>query len=312
MSDQKKNKIGKSMFSLIAALTFVFCMMVMPVSAATVTIDDFESGTLASNWTSVSLNSAFDVGEWAISPWGHINGYSGYSVMFNADDAAFCTPPDEARLVTPLDLSYCQNSSLTFYYACNDIYNDLQVEVSTDGGSSWTPLGASIEATGYYSWTLITRSLSDFDGEEILLGFRSISSITPWYMSYNTHLDDIALTYDDRFDIHVISPTPAQALKGFKLGSTIPVKFQLTDSMGELVDTSAATLTYAPSGSDEFVAAVSTDRTVTDNSFRYLPDTGEYIFNLSTKTGFQKGVTYDLKITLDNGQEQVIQVKIVK
>jgi hypothetical protein len=79
----------------------------------------------------------------------------------------------------------------------------------------------------------------------------------------------------------------------FKAGSTIPVKFQLTDYYGNYISTATAQISVdsnpgASSGSSN-----------NGNYFRYDPTNNQYIFNLSTK-GMSPG-THTITVTLDDG-----------
>ncbi len=110
----------------------------------------------------------------------------------------------------------------------------------------------------------------------------------------------------------------------FKLGSTIPVKFTATCNGVPLSNVVAkmyvAQGDSAPDpGIDE---AVSTAAATTGNLFRYDATAGQYIFNLSTKSGylnpgsttavaFSPG-TWTLKVGLDDGTWRSVVVQLVK
>jgi hypothetical protein len=96
----------------------------------------------------------------------------------------------------------------------------------------------------------------------------------------------------------------------FKLGSTIPVKFKLTDAALASVDSAVGHLTLAKvsnSVDGSFVEAVSTSNATTGTLFRLAGD-GQYMFNLSTK-GLSTG-TWSLKVSLDDGTEYVTRVSL--
>jgi lysophospholipase L1-like esterase len=98
----------------------------------------------------------------------------------------------------------------------------------------------------------------------------------------------------------VYQPINADGSSIFKLGSTVPVKFTLTDSNIATVCNAVASLSVAKISNNvegTFVEAVSTSNATTGSLFRC--DGQQYIFNLSTK-GLTTG-TYSLKITLDDG-----------
>jgi hypothetical protein len=122
-----------------------------------------------------------------------------------------------------------------------------------------------------------------------------------------------------------LQPINADGSSRFKLGSTIPVKFQATCN-GVPVSTVVAKMFVKQGdgqpdpGIDE---AISTSAATTGNLFRWTgsPD-NQYIFNLSTKLGygnpdgtniasFAQG-TWTLKIGLDDGTFRSINVQLVK
>ncbi len=95
----------------------------------------------------------------------------------------------------------------------------------------------------------------------------------------------------------------------FKAGSTVPVKFQLTDAQGKFISTANATIHYAKSSNQVFgdnLEAVSTSAATSGNNFRYDSSSNQYVFNLSTK-GLTAG-TYQLTITLDDGTKQKVVI----
>jgi len=89
----------------------------------------------------------------------------------------------------------------------------------------------------------------------------------------------------------------------FKIGSTIPVKFQIFFANGTTpVSIVVATISYVKkdnSVDNSVNEAVMMGAADAGNSFRYDPTAQQYIFNLSTKT-WSPG-TWELKATLDDG-----------
>lgn len=94
----------------------------------------------------------------------------------------------------------------------------------------------------------------------------------------------------------------------FKLGSTVPVKFRLTDGSGAGVSTAVAHLALQlmsdglPSGTP--IDATASGAADTGNLFRY--DGTQYIFNLST-TGLTTGV-WQLQAILDDGTAHTVLI----
>jgi|GEM_PF-3385065 len=130
------------------------------------------------------------------------------------------------------------------------------------------------------------------------------------------------VTYSGAFSGY-LQPINTDGSSRFKLGSTIPVKFQLTCN-GVSISNAVAYMyvakgdTVADPGVDE---AVSTSAATTGNLFRYDVTGQQYIFNLSTKLGytnpgggtvsFSTG-TWTLKILLDDGKWYSVNVQLPK
>ena len=100
-------------------------------------------------------------------------------------------------------------------------------------------------------------------------------------------------------------------MSAFKKGSTIPVKFQLTDYDGNSISTATATISLKwISGTiptDIEPEAISTSAATTGNLFRYDSTGNQYIFNLATKTLSAPSV-YQITATLDDGQSYSVSI----
>lgn len=96
-----------------------------------------------------------------------------------------------------------------------------------------------------------------------------------------------------------LPPIKTDGSSVFKLGSTVPVKLQLTDYDGNYITNAVAKIMLAKVSSGVVGAeeeGISTSAASTGNLFRYDPTDNQYIFNLSTKslsTGTWK-ITVDL------------------
>jgi hypothetical protein len=116
-------------------------------------------------------------------------------------------------------------------------------------------------------------------------------------------------------------PINSSGTSRFKLGSTVPVKFQLLCN-GQPYSAAVAKLYVKAvdgtpdAGIDE---AVSTAASTTGNLFRYSD--GQYIFNLSTKAGYTDpsgattafvSGTYTLKVVLDDGTNWPVNIQLAK
>jgi hypothetical protein len=99
----------------------------------------------------------------------------------------------------------------------------------------------------------------------------------------------------------------------FKLGSTIPVKFQLFDAAGEPVSTAVAMI-YLLKTSDGVtgteVEGASTSAATTGNLFRYDPTGQLYIFNLATKP-LSVG-TWQIRVHLNDDTDHTVEIGIKK
>ena len=97
----------------------------------------------------------------------------------------------------------------------------------------------------------------------------------------------------------------------YKLGRTIPIKFQLTDANGVFVSIANPTLTIKKISNgilgDEIVD-LSTISTNGDSAFRYDTVSNEYVYNLSTKK-LTNG-TWRIKITLEDGRIYEVDVSV--
>ena len=92
----------------------------------------------------------------------------------------------------------------------------------------------------------------------------------------------------------------------FKAGSTVPVKFSLTDHAGNPVGTATPTISYTsfdPEAlpGDEVVEPVFSAPATGGTQLRWDPSTSQYVFNLSTKS--MKAGAYKLVISLDDGKQ---------
>jgi hypothetical protein len=109
----------------------------------------------------------------------------------------------------------------------------------------------------------------------------------------------------------------------FKLGSTVPVKFKMmcgttpVDNAVAKLNVKKADGTPDP-GVDE---AGSTAASTTGNLFRYDATNQQYIFNLSTKSGYTNpngttvswaAGTYTLSVLMDDGSHRSVNINIVK
>ncbi len=110
--------------------------------------------------------------------------------------------------------------------------------------------------------------------------------------------------------IGFLQPILYDGIRVFKLGSTVPVKFQLTDATGVVVSTAIGTVTVQEfSGSapvNDPLDGVSSGGSNSGDFFRYDSTSSQYIFNLSTQplsTG-----TWQVQAHLDDGSVHTVMI----
>jgi hypothetical protein len=110
----------------------------------------------------------------------------------------------------------------------------------------------------------------------------------------------VTATYSFSGFLPPLGPGPTQ----FKTGSTIPVKFQLTDYYGNYISDAVAQI-WVVSSTNPGTSSGSSNN---GNYFRYDPTNNQYIFNLSTK-GMSPG-TYTIFVTLNDGTTYSISITL--
>ena len=109
---------------------------------------------------------------------------------------------------------------------------------------------------------------------------------------------------------NVLQPVNADGSSVFKLGSTVPVKFQLTGVSAGINNLVARLYLQrvgaGATGTD--IEAISTSNATTGNLFRYDATSGQYIFNLGTKT--LSAGTYKLRIDLGDGALHTVNIQL--
>jgi hypothetical protein len=122
----------------------------------------------------------------------------------------------------------------------------------------------------------------------------------------------VTVTYYVRYTYSgILQPLNADGSSIFKLGSTVPVKFQLRDANGNFVTNAVAKIfiTKISNGvTGDEIEAISTAAATTGNLFRYDFTSNQYIFNLATKplsTG-----TWRIRIELDDGTSKYVTISL--
>jgi hypothetical protein len=162
---------------------------------------------LPADWTVTDVSGIW--GEWVVYPGTHFpGGYAAHSdpnlVYFNSYNTLSGTSTRLWRNVS-FDFSAATAPSVTFWMFHDDgvAYGDtVQVQVSTDGGTTWIDVGPAIlrYVAGVYAWQEHSIDLSVFAGEpSVLVGFLGTSDF-----GNDCHLDDIRV-------VDYVSPFPPGA-----------------------------------------------------------------------------------------------------
>ncbi|MEM2915054.1 MAG: PxKF domain-containing protein, partial [Candidatus Bathyarchaeia archaeon] len=109
----------------------------------------------------------------------------------------------------------------------------------------------------------------------------------------------------------VLQPINPDGSSIFKLGSTVPVKFQLLDVNGNYVTTATATIYLAKISGGVVgteMEATSASAATTGNLFRYDSNDNQYIFNLKTKN--LSAGTWQIRISLDDGTSKYVTISL--
>jgi hypothetical protein len=107
----------------------------------------------------------------------------------------------------------------------------------------------------------------------------------------------------------ILQPINQDGSSVFKLGRTVPVKFQLRNTVGDFASTAIAKIYLAKTSNSVTgteTEAESTSSATTGNLFRYDITENQYIFNLATKpltTG-----TWQIRIELDDGTSKYVNI----
>ncbi|MEM6336001.1 MAG: VWA domain-containing protein, partial [Bacteroidota bacterium] len=160
-SSTSKGPLSWCRLCLAYAMIFVWAE---PAAAQVLLAETFEDG--ASGWTAEGI--------WAIGPpsTGPESGFESATAA-GTNLAGPYTPNSTDRLISPPlvlppDLPYRLKFWEWFDLEAGFDFGD--VEISTDNGASWTPLG--LFRTGTSDWRLAEFDLSDVRGETVLVSFR--------------------------------------------------------------------------------------------------------------------------------------------
>jgi hypothetical protein len=193
------------------------------------------------------------------------------------------TPP--VLTMPTLASSYLLNATLTLNFSATDTLSGVATMQATLNG---TPIasGATVTLT-HLATNTFTLTATDVAGNTA------------------TKTASFAVVYNFS---GFLPPIPNNGTGLFKFGSTVPVKFQLTDANGVSVSNAVATLTLQMISSNTLVGtpmdATAPGNADAGNLFRF--DGTEYIYNLST-TPLSTG-TWQLQVNLNDGTVHTVAI----
>lgn len=210
---QVGDQIGVASFNEAASLDFTLSPVV--TSTAQLFEDDMESGGGSwvgeSPWAISTENSHSSNHAWSDSPGGNYANYQDIWLTLN----------------TPLNLTSLVNPTLTFWswLDLETSYDYGYVEISTNGGSTWTPIRTYTGHSLY--WSLQTISLASYQNQTALrLRFRLTTDYSVvddgWY------IDDVVIGESDARD------AAKSAIFGIVAGGATSIGAGLNTGQGEL------------------------------------------------------------------------------
>jgi len=187
----------------------------------------------------------------------------------------------------------------------SDIPSNQTLEATSAAGAvaTWTDPTASDLVDGPRPVTCAPASGSTF-----ALGTTTVNcSATDAHSNTATGTFTVTVTYAWS---NFLQPINLNDSSIFKLGSTVPVKFQLTGASAGIPN-AVAKFWYVKVGNNvagSETEAVSTAASTTGNLFRYDSTAGQYVFNWSTK-GLTAG-TYEIRADLGDGVSHTVRISL--
>ena len=109
-----------------------------------------------------------------------------------------------------------------------------------------------------------------------------------------------------------LPPIKNDSSSKFRLGKTIPVKFQLIDTNGSFVTNATAKIYVVKINEDGTIGneeeGIPNNKKKAGNDFRYDSTSNQYIFNLNTKS-LSEG-TWQIRVSLDDGTSHTVLVSL--
>jgi hypothetical protein len=196
------------------------------------------------------------------------------------------TTPPVVSLTTPGPQTYACAATIAFS--------------ATDSASGVASLSATLNGAPVSNGQIVTLTKP---------GLNTLS-VTATDAAGNSSTETVTFSVTYNF-IGFLDPINSGGSSIFKLGSTVPIKYQLTDCNGVAITTAGGTLavfkiTDAVLGTELEVSVDSSGSANTDNLFRY--GSPNYIYNLGTKP-YSLG-TYWLQATLDDGTVHTVNISL--
>lgn len=204
--------------------------------------DSVSAGSLPANWQSVSLGGP----AWSTNAGtSHPGGYPAVSAPNVAFFNSYTVSSGSALLYydQPFDMTNITDDQVTFYMFHDpgwpDSHDSLQVNVSTDGGANWTPVGSVFDRVGDTpQWEMHSVDLSAYSAEtSVWVGFMATSEY-----GNDIHIDNVVIG-----DAPVCTKIPGGLLMGY--GTDNNTNLPLNDASVEIPG--APTLFTAPTPADD-------------------------------------------------------------
>jgi len=175
-------------------------------SQTTILTEDFEGGSMPTGWTQTTNGVGWDFGSDLSSSYWTIPPHTVYAAA-NDDGAGSGNDGSVDYLITPaLDLSSYSAVVLTFAEFMNGAFGEsASVEVSTDGGSSWTNV---YDVVAGNDWTTAIVSLTAYAGQSnVMVGFHANDN-GQWASGFA--IDDVNIYEPAAYDAAMVEiTTPA-------------------------------------------------------------------------------------------------------
>lgn len=228
-----------------------------PAGADTVFFDDMEAGP--GGWTTGGTNNDWQHGAPAAGPG---NAHSGTKVWATNLSGPYRNNSNSWLMTPAIDLTTYTSATLRFahWYQIESNWDFGRVEVSTDGGASWTQL-AAYTSSSPVAWAEPVISLDSVTGSIIHLRFRLETDGSVTYSGW--HIDDVRVVAAPAAPAIAVSPARVLA----KPKPSLPAPgIRIADlKQGKVKETSSPAAGIASLPMDATVTVAETGRTVRTN-----------------------------------------------